>query len=101
MPLVPRHTLSLWNRVQVTRRLGTGLGLVYQDRMFASIDNTVTLPSFTRVDAAAFVTLTRVLRAQVNIENLLDTRYYPTAHSNNNIMPGSSRMVRVAMHVTP
>ncbi len=101
VPLVPRHTLSLWNRVQVTRRLGTGLGLVYQDRMFASIDNTVTLPSFTRVDAAAFVTLTRVLRAQVNIENLLDTRYYPTAHSNNNIMPGSSRMVRVAMHVTP
>lgn len=101
VPLVPRHTLSLWNRVQLTRRLGTGLGLVYQDRMFAAIDNTVTLPSFTRVDAAAFVTLTRVLRAQVNVENLLDTRYYPTAHSNNNIMPGSSRMVRVAMHVTP
>ncbi len=101
VPLVPRQTMSLWNRVQLTRRLGTGLGLVYQDRMFAAIDNTVTLPSFTRVDAAAFVTITRVLRAQVNVENLFDTRYYPTAHSNNNIMPGSSRMVRVAMHVTP
>jgi len=101
VPLVPRNTLSLWNRVQVTRRLGAGLGIVHQDRMFAAIDNTVTLPSFTRADAAAFLTLTRTVRAQLNIENLLDTRYYATAHSNNNIMPGSPRMFRVALHVTP
>jgi catecholate siderophore receptor len=101
VPLVPRQTLSLWNRVQLTRRFGTGLGIVYQDRMFAAIDNTVTLPSFTRVDAAAFLTITRVLRAQVNVENLLGARYFPTAHSNNNIMPGSPRMMRVTMHVTP
>ena len=99
--LVPRNTVSLWNRVQVTRRLGAGLGIVHQDRMFAAIDNSVTLPAFTRADAAAFVTLTRTLRAQLNIENLLDTRYYATAHSNNNIMPGSPRMIRVALHVTP
>ncbi len=101
VPLVPRHTFSLWNKVQLLHRVGAGLGLVYQDRMFAAIDNTVALPSFTRVDAAAFVTLTRVLRAQVNVENLLDAQYFPTAHSNNNIMPGSPRMVRVTMHVTP
>jgi len=99
--LVPRNTLSLWNRVQVTRRLGAGLGIVHQDRMFAAIDNTVTLPAFTRADAAAFVTLSRTVRAQINIENLLDTRYYATAHNNNNIMPGSPRMIRVALHVTP
>ena len=101
VPLVPRQTLSLWNRVQLTRRLGTGLGVVHQERMFAAIDNTVTLPSFTRLDAAAFMTLTRTLRLQANVENLLDTRYYATAHSNNNIMPGSVRTVRVAIHVTP
>ncbi|MBC7563944.1 MAG: TonB-dependent siderophore receptor [Gemmatimonadaceae bacterium] len=99
--LVPRNTVSLWNRVQVTRRLGAGIGIVHQDRMFAAIDNSVTLPAFTRADAAAFVTLTRTLRAQLNIENLLDTRYYATAHSNNNIMPGSPRMIRVALHITP
>lgn len=99
--LVPRNTLSLWNRVQVTRRLGAGLGIVHQDRMFTAIDNTVTLPAFTRADAAAFVTLSRTVRAQLNVENLLDARYYATAHSNNNIMPGSPRLVRVALHVTP
>ena len=99
--LVPRQTLSLWNRVQLSRALAGGIGVVHQDKMFAAIDNTVSLPSFTRVDAAAFITFSRTLRAQVNVENLLDRQYFPTAHSNNNIMPGAPRLVRIAMHVTP
>ena len=101
VPLVPRQTLSLWNRYQIVPRLGTGIGVVYQAQMFAAIDNTVALPAFTRVDAALFATLTRTVRAQVNVENLFDRRYYATAHSNNNIMPGSSRQLRVALTVTP
>ncbi len=101
VPLVPRQTLSLWNRYQLVPRLGTGIGVVYQAQMFAAIDNTVTLPAFTRVDAALFATLTRTVRAQLNVENLFDRRYYATAHSNNNIMPGSSRQLRVALTVTP
>ena len=101
VPLVPRQTVSLWNRVQVTRRLGAAVGVVYQGAVFAAIDNTVRLPAFTRLDGAAFLNITRALRAQVNVENVLDTRYYPTAHSNNNIMPGSPRMVRLAVSVTP
>jgi catecholate siderophore receptor len=101
VPLVPRQTVSLWNRVQVTRRLGAAVGLVHQAAMFAAIDNTVRLPGFTRLDGALFVTITQALRAQVNVENVLDARYYPTAHSNNNIMPGSPRMARLSISVTP
>ena len=96
-PLVPRNTLSLWNRYQLHRMWGLGAGIVYQDRMFAAIDNAVTLPSFTRFDAAAFFTLSRELRAQVNVENVFDTRYFVTSHSNNNISPGSPRAVRVSV----
>ncbi len=99
--LVPRNTLSLWNRLQLAKGLGAGIGVIHQDRMFASIDNTVTLPSFTRVDGAMFVTLSRAVRAQLNVENLFDTRYFATAHNNNNIMPGSPRMFRVTLHVAP
>ena len=65
--------------------------------MFTGIDNTVTLPEFTRADAATYFTLTETLRLQANIENLFDRTYYPTAHSNNNIMPGYARAVRVGM----
>ncbi|MBA3317680.1 MAG: TonB-dependent siderophore receptor [Gemmatimonadales bacterium] len=95
--LVPRNTLSLWNKYQLHRMWGIGAGIIYQDEMFAAIDNAVTLPSFTRFDAGAFFTLSRELRAQVNVENLFDTRYFITSHSNNNISPGSPRAVRVSV----
>ncbi|HJW49709.1 MAG TPA: TonB-dependent siderophore receptor, partial [Candidatus Limnocylindria bacterium] len=101
VPLVPRQTLSLWNRYQLVPRLGAGVGVVHQTKMFAAIDNAVTLPGFTRVDAAAFVTLTHALRAQVNVENLFDERYYPTSHGNNNIAPGAPRSARFALTLTP
>ena len=95
--LVPERTFSLWNRYQVTPWLGLGLGVVNRSEMYASIDNTVTLPGFTRADGAVFLRLTRFLSAQVNVENLLDERYYSTSHGNNNIMPGASRSVRVSL----
>ncbi|HWB40922.1 MAG TPA: TonB-dependent siderophore receptor [Gemmatimonadales bacterium] len=97
VPLVPRNTFSLWNKYQLHRMWGIGAGIVYQDRMFAAIDNAVTLPSFTRFDAGAYFTLGRELRAQVNVENLFDTEYFITSHSNNNISPGSPRALRVSV----
>jgi catecholate siderophore receptor len=69
--------------------------------MFAAIDNSVTLPGFTRVDAAAFVSLSESLRAQLNVENLFDERYYPTSHGNNNIAPGAPMTVRFSVAVSP
>jgi len=101
VPLVPRETFSVWNRYQFVPRLGAGVGVIHQTRMFAAIDNTVTLPGFTRVDAAAFVTLTPSVHAQLNVENLLDERYYPTSHGNNNIAPGAPRTLRFSLAVTP
>lgn len=95
VPMVPRNSLSLWNRYQVTHSLGFGLGVTYQDEMYAAIDDTVTLPSFARVDAAAYYSVSRRLRLQANVENLFDEGYFPTANNNNNITPGSPRAVRL------
>ena len=102
VPLVPRTAVSLWNRVRLTETSGIGLGVVRQSRMYAAIDNTVTLPAFTRLDAAAFVgrgrtALSGPVRAQLNVENLSDVRYYATSQGNNNIMPGMPRLVRVTL----
>ncbi|HYR10101.1 MAG TPA: TonB-dependent siderophore receptor [Longimicrobium sp.] len=97
VPLVPRRTVSMWNRVQVLPSLGLGLGVLHQTRMFAAIDNAVTLPGFTRFDGAVFVRITPLLNAQVNVENLFDERYYATSHGNNNILPGAPRTVRLSL----
>ena len=99
VPLVPQHTLSLWNRVQLTPALGAGLGAVHQARAYAAIDNTVTLPAFTRYDAGLYLSLPAHSRLQVNMENLLGATYYSTAHGNNNIMPGGPRTLRVSVSV--
>ncbi len=94
---LPEHVASLWNRYDFSPAWGAGLGVIYQSEMFASADNAVTLPSFTRVDAGVFYTLSERLRMQLNVENLLDERYYPNAHNNNNITPGSPLAVRVGV----
>ena len=62
----------------------------------AAIDNTVTLPGYTRADAALYVSLARGMRLQANIENVLDKTSYINADSNTNISPGSPRAVRVS-----
>ena len=94
---VPHDTLSMWNNVQLHRRLSAALGLVSRSDMFAAIDNTVRVPGYARVDAAGFLSLRHDLRLQVNVENLLDKTYYTNADSNTNISPGSPRAVRVGI----
>ncbi len=94
---VPRHSFSLWNRYDVTQTWGVGLGVIAQGDRFVATDNLVALPAFARVDTALFVRLTPRVRAQINVENLLDERYYSSAHNNNNITPGSPRALRVSL----
>ena len=45
--------------IRSIRGSAAGLGVLYRSDMFAAIDNTVTLPGYTRADAAAFFTLTQ------------------------------------------
>ena len=92
---LPKHSVSLWNRVDVTPRLGLGLGLLHRSAQFTTTDNSVTLPGYSRVDAAVFWRINPKLKAQLNIENLFDIRYLASAHNNNNITPGSPRAVRL------
>lgn len=94
---VPKHTVSMWNRYDFTPFLGLGLGVIHRSSMYAALDNTVLLPGFTRMDAAMFVRLNKVLRVQANIENLANIDYIASAHNNNNIMPGAPRIYRLTV----
>jgi catecholate siderophore receptor len=94
---VPKHSFSLWNHYQVVRRVGAGLGVIHRSDMFAAVDNAVTLPSYTRADAALYIKMTERTQLQANLENLTGARYYLNADGNNNISPGSPRAVRLAL----
>lgn len=91
---VPHHNYSMWNYYQILPKLGAGLGVIHRSKMFATVDNTVILPGYTRADAAVFYSLTERMRLQVNVENLFDKKYFINADSNTNISPGAPRAVR-------
>jgi catecholate siderophore receptor len=94
---VPHHTLSLWNHYQFHPRAAAAIGILHRTDMYAAVDDTVTLPGYVRVDAAAYVMLRRTLRLQANLENVFDKRYHVNADGNTNISPGSPRSVRLAL----
>ena len=94
---LPKHSLSLWNKYQVTPRIAGALGIIARGDVFTSTDNLVVLPDWVRVDAAVFYSFSPRLRLQANVENLFDTDYYLYAHSNTNITPGSPVALRVSL----
>ncbi|KQP92375.1 TonB-dependent receptor [Methylobacterium sp. Leaf113] len=92
--LVPFNSISLWNKFDITRELGIGIGVIHQTHTFATSDDSVRLPSYTRFDLGLFYNITESVRAQVNIENLFDRRYIYTADNNQNLTPGAPRTIR-------
>jgi catecholate siderophore receptor len=95
--LVPEQLLAVWTRYDFSPRIGAGIGVIHQSESFASISNAVVLPAFTRVDLGLFVKLTDRIEAQVNVENLLDEDYFPTAHNDNNISTGAPLNARFSV----
>lgn len=94
---LPENMFSMWNTYQVTDRFGLGLGLTYQDESFINNGNTAVLPSYTRVDAAAYYALNEDLRIQLNIENLTDELYFPNSHSTHQATVGAPLNAKVTI----
>lgn len=94
---LPEHSFSVWNRYQVTEKLGLGLGAIYQDNTFITEDNDTELLEFVRVDAAAYYDIEENLLLQINIENLTDEDYYPNAHGDHQVTVGAPIHARIAL----
>ncbi|GGX60385.1 ligand-gated channel [Litorimonas cladophorae] len=93
----PKHTFSLWSQYEINDQIGIGAGATHQGSFFVREDNSVEVPAFIRFDASAYYEVSDDLRLQVNIENLLDTDYFPDAHSNDNISTGAPLNARFSI----
>lgn len=87
---VPRQAANLW----VSKDLGdgwrAGLGAYYVGQRYAAVDNTVALPSYTRLDAAISYS-TKAVELALNLRNLADRVYYESATNNFQLAPGAPR----------
>ena len=94
---LPEHMLTLWNQYQVAQDWKVALGVIYQSEQYASLSNAVELPDFWRVDAAVYYDYSDDLSVQLNVENLFDEDYFPSAHNDNNISTGEPLNARISM----
>lgn len=94
---LPENMFSIWSSLEVTDRIGVGLGLTHQDESFIDNGNAAVLPAYTRLDASAHFDVTDNLRLQVNVENLTDTLYFPNAHATHQATVGAPLNARFAI----
>ena len=94
---LPENMFSVWNSFRVTDLFSLGLGLTYQDESFINNSNSAVLPSYTRVDAAAYYDVSDTLRIQLNIENLTDELYFPNSHSTHQATVGAPLNARLSI----
>ncbi|WP_414828330.1 TonB-dependent receptor [Alteromonas sp. H39] len=94
---LPEHMLTLWNQYQVAQDWKVALGVIYQSEQYASLSNAIELPDYWRVDAAVYYDYSDDLSLQLNVENLFDEDYFPSAHNDNNIATGEPLNARISM----
>lgn len=98
--LIPRNQGSLWATWSTDGHWGLGGGVQGQSASWAKYTNQVRLPGFVRADAMAFYRSGAgpgSYRIQLNVNNLFDAHYYPTANDDNQIMPGAPRSVDLSV----
>lgn len=89
---VPRNSPSLWTTYEFQtgdlKGFGFGGGVTFVDNRQGDLDNTFTLPSYARVDAALYYRRNN-WRIALNIKNLFNAYYFESAASRNSVYPGA------------
>jgi iron complex outermembrane receptor protein len=88
---IPFNTVSLWTNYEfqnnALKGLALGAGLFFVDERQGDLENSFSIPGYTRVDAAISYT-TANLRLAVNFKNLFDVEYFDGTQSRTSITPG-------------
>ncbi|NJL57126.1 TonB-dependent siderophore receptor [bacterium] len=96
----PEHAFSIWSTYTIPsgslQGLGFGLGLFYVGERAATLPNTFDLPGYLRTDAALFYRRNQ-FRAALNIKNLFNIDYFPSATFSGAVNPGDSLTVELSL----
>ena len=94
---VPQHSASLFTTYEIQKGnlqgLGFGLGLFYVGEREGDLDNSFSLPSYLRTDAAIFYRRGN-LRAALNVNNLFNVRYFESTNGDLRVFPGAPLTVQ-------
>ncbi len=96
--LVPRDSATLFTTYDLQDGFGLGAGAVYMGGRYTSNDDFVSMPAFAVLNAVAYYRHGH-WQARINLNNILDHRYYVTAGEGTDatgqtLMPGTPRSVQ-------
>lgn len=95
----PKHLANIWAKYSLLNGLFSGLGigggLNYNSRRNTEL-TTLQLPSFATVDMAAYYTFNQI-RLSVNVNNLLNQKYWIAGYNYTRIFPGEPRNIMLNM----
>lgn len=100
-PSTPRHSGNIWTKVILPsgplRGLGLGLGLNGVSERLGQVGrrtHAVSYPGYALVNAALYYKI-RAVQLQLNVQNLLDKRYYISGYDRLRSFPGAPRSLQV------
>jgi catecholate siderophore receptor len=95
--LTPRHAFNAWLKHRIGRRYYIAAGGRAESARYASPDNLVILPGYGVINLGAGYE-SKTFDATVTLKNLLNRKYYVSAHSgaNDYNMPGEPRSILVS-----
>ena len=97
---IPEYTFTAFANYQVNDDFGIGFGVTSSGDTQIGSSATPYLPSYTRVDVAAYYKIADDLTVQMNIENLTDETYFPHSHSTHQASVGEEVNARVSVRRT-
>jgi len=102
LPNAPFNNLNIWTRVNLIdnccQTLGVGLGVVCQSSRPGDLQDSFSMPGFTRWDAGVFYRRGR-LSANLYFENIFDVNYYTSAQNDLAVFPGAPFTMRATVGV--
>lgn len=87
---------NLWSVYEIGKGFSAGGGLYYMGSRYTSPANRVTIPAYTRADAALYYKA-KPFALALNVNNILNRTYYEGATNDNQILPGAPRSVLLTL----
>lgn len=97
-PNTAKNSASVWTTYAVLPNLTVGGGAFYVDKVYGNVLNTVSIPSYVRIDAMANYKIDKNLSLQLNIQNLTDERYFNAAYSSHYAQVAAGRLAFLTLN---
>jgi catecholate siderophore receptor len=94
-PNTPKHSFVLQTDFTIAERFNIGGGAIFNDRQYGTFgidDVSRSIPSYWRIDLNGGIAVTDNIDVRINVQNLLDKRYFDRTYTNHFVNQAPGRL---------